>query len=79
MGAIQAWSGTPPTSRPDKARQAAQAIMRDAQRGPAYATQAEQHCAGLGRAQLAAVVQLMFAELATLYRSLQVNDALRGP
>lgn len=64
MGAIQAWSGTPPTSRPNKARQAAAAIVADARLGPAMATNVEQHLRGLGRSQLATVVQLLFAELA---------------
>jgi hypothetical protein len=55
--------------RPAKARRAAEAIVADSKRGPAMCTNVEQHCAGLGRAQLAEVVQFMFAELATLYRS----------
>jgi hypothetical protein len=47
-----------------KAVHAAQAIIADARRGQAMATNLETHLAGLGRAQLATVVTLMFAELA---------------
>jgi hypothetical protein len=65
----QAWSGTPPTSRPDRARKAAQALISDARRGPAMSTAVEQHLTGLGRAQLANVVAALFDELATLYES----------
>jgi hypothetical protein len=52
------------TRRTAQARKAAHAILADAQRGPAMATAVEQHIAGLGRAQLANVVQMLFDELA---------------
>jgi hypothetical protein len=43
----------------------AKAIIADAKRGAAYATAVEQHISGLGRAQLATVVAILFAELAS--------------
>ncbi len=45
------------------ARKAAQAILDDARRGPAMGTNVEQRIAGLGRAQLAQIVGLLFDEL----------------
>jgi hypothetical protein len=46
------------------AHKAANAILADAQRGPAMGTNVEQHITGLGRQQLAQVVAVLFAELA---------------
>lgn len=63
-------SVTRPTSasqRADRAQRAAGAIIADARRGVAYATNVEQYTASLGRVQLATVVQLMFKELAKSY------------
>jgi hypothetical protein len=74
MGATQAWSGTPPQSRPDKAAAAAKAILEDAKRGPAMATNVETHISGLGRAQLRTVVQILFTELASRYASEQCDQ-----
>jgi uncharacterized membrane protein len=54
----------PSTPSEAKAQHAARAIIKDAKRGPAMGTAVEQHCIGLGRAQLAEVVALLFAELA---------------
>lgn len=55
----------PPTSPAAKAEHAARALIRDAKRGQAMGTAVEAHITGLGRAQLATVVALLFAELAT--------------
>lgn len=63
-GIITMTAYLPPLPPEAKAQHAAQAIIKDARRGPAMGTNVEQHLAGLGRAQLATVVALMFAELA---------------
>lgn len=54
----------PPIPPKAKAHHAAQALIKDAKRGPAMATNVQQHLTGLGRAQLAEIVAALFAELA---------------
>jgi hypothetical protein len=53
----------PPIPPEAKAQHAARAIIKDARRGNAMATNIEQHITGLGRAQLATVISALFAEL----------------
>lgn len=50
--------------RSAKARDTAAHLIADAARGPAMGTAVEQRLNGLGRAQIAEIVAVLFAELA---------------